>query len=95
MPSRTSADEVQDTVRTFVAAFAQMKVSDVGLMMVLKKAPLRFDDNKLVLLASSLRGYVKSFNPDGTVKSADTKKDGLTVQTLGELVFKRITGTTA
>lgn len=87
---KPSADEVQDTVRTFVAGFAQMKVSAVGLTMVLRNPPLRFDDNKLVFLATSLRGYVRSFNPSGTVKSADTKKDGLTVKALGELVFKRI-----
>lgn len=85
-----SAEEARAAVRSYVASFAQMDVNSIAGTMVLGEAPLRFDDNKLVFLATTLRGYVKSFGSDGTVKAADTRKAGLTVEALGDLVFSRL-----
>ena len=92
VPPLPSKDDVRQTVRTFVAGFANLNVGGVALTMVLRTPPLRLDDNQLVFLATTLRGYVQNFNPAGTVKAADTRKDGQTVQGLGDLVFERIAG---
>jgi hypothetical protein len=75
MPPLPSAEEARRTVRTFVASFAQMKVSEVALTMVLRNPPLRLDDNALIFLATSLRGYVQSFTPNATIKAASGRRN--------------------
>ena len=56
----------------------------------LKKSPLHFDDIGLKFLAASLRGYVKQYNPEATVKSPEVRKSGLTVDGFVELIQKKV-----
>jgi hypothetical protein len=86
-----SKEDNLKNVRSFVASFAQLSLGEVKPGLTLKGIPIRLDDNQLVFLATSLRGYVKGFNPEGTVKAADTRKDGQTVQGIADVCFEQIT----
>lgn len=58
--------------------------------MELKKHPLKMGDAILVLLAMSLRPYVKKYDKKKTVFSKEVKKKGLTVKGLYELIYNKI-----
>lgn len=89
MPKPTAA-EVNLAVRTFVAGAANMNLGQVTLSLILRDPPLALDDNDLVFLATSLRGYVKRFKDSATVRAADTKRAGVTVGALASVVLTRL-----
>jgi hypothetical protein len=85
-----SSDEVARSVVLFVAGFTGIPVDDIDITWALRDQALSFDDNRLAFLAMSLRGYVQSFNSAETVRAADTRKAGQTVQGLIVICDARI-----
>lgn len=84
--------DVEHDVRMYVASFAQLTLGQVQPPMKLRGLPINLDDNQLVFLATTLRGYVRNHNASATLRAADTRKDGQTVGGLGTVVHARITG---
>ena len=84
------AKRVQTDVTRFVGGFTGVKADRIKPGWVLKDTPLAFDDNRLVYLAMSLRGYVQSFNESETVLASETRKAGRTVGAMADLVHEKI-----
>ncbi len=82
--------ETLKAVRWFIAGFTSLRMTVVQPVQELRKPPLLFNDDRLVFLATSLRGYIKDHNPDATLLAKDTKKGKLTVQGLADIVYARI-----
>ena len=88
MPTK---DEARMVVISTVAGFARVNPDEVKEEFELKKTPLSFDDNRLAFLALSLRGYVRHFsNGKHTITAKETRKSGLTVAQLINLVAERV-----
>jgi hypothetical protein len=82
--------QIATIVIHILAGFAGMKPDLIDPAFVLRDPPMALDDSDLAFLAMTLRGFVRKHNPDATVTAADTRKAGLTVQGLIDLVTKRI-----
>jgi hypothetical protein len=87
MPTRT---KVVNFVIGVVADFAGLSPGAVKESHILRRTPLFFDDNNLVYLAMSLRGYIKQHKSSATVYAKEAKKTGLTVGQLAQLVWERV-----
>ena len=83
-------EEVANSVCLFIAGFTHLRPADIDPSWKLRDQELSFDENELEYLALSLRGYVQFYNDRQTITSNDTRKGGLTVRGITEVVDQRI-----
>ena len=83
-------EEVAYSVCLFIAGFTQLRPEEIDPDWKLRDQQLSFDENELEFLALSLRGYVQFYNDGETITSNDTRKGGLTVKGITEVVDERI-----
>jgi len=84
------SDVVKNHVKAYISSFANIPISDIKDENVLTEHPLNLDSTKLLFLAMSLRGYIKSKKPQNTIRVSEVRKNQLTVHALYLIVLSRI-----
>jgi hypothetical protein len=87
---KPTPEQIATSVVHILAGFTHMKPDQIDPAFALRDPPLALDDSDLGFLAMTLRGFVQKSNPGATVTAADTRKPGLTVKGLIDLVVHRI-----
>lgn len=83
-------EQIKTNVRNYIAAHANLDVSDFTDDSILKQSPLSFDDTGLRFLARSLQDYVKSLKPLASIGLNELTGAGFTVKKTYELVIQKV-----
>ena len=87
MPSKA---QVSTEVLRLVSTHTTLGPGQLKGDYTLKGIPLLFDNISLMFLAESLRGYVKQYDENATVKTGEVRKSGLTVDGLVQMIQKKV-----
>ncbi len=88
-----SKSDVQTHVLNFLSSFTGISQSELAsnyMSAKLTDDPLDFDTQSLNALTLSLRGYIQSSNPSGTILAGEVRASGLTVSGLVDLVYSKL-----
>lgn len=87
---------MEETIKTnviyYISSFTNIEFTSIEDGYILKKHPLMLDNTKLGFLAISLRGYLKSINPEKTVLATELRKNNLTVEGTYKLIIQKVAG---
>lgn len=89
MPKPPQA-QVANTVRGFIATFANQPLNNFINTDILANPPLNMNSTTLNNLTTTLRGYIKNYKASATILASEVKKSNLTVQQLINLVYSRV-----
>lgn len=89
MPAPTKS-QVKNEAIQIISTFTTLSPADIDGKYVLKSPPMLIDNIGLGFLAESLRGYIKQYTENTTIKAKELRKSGLTVNSVISMIQERV-----
>ena len=88
--TKIEKEQVRKDVLQIIATFTTLNASELKDEYILRSPPVLIDNIGLGYLALSLRGYIKQYNPDATIKAGELRRANLTVGGVISIVILRV-----
>jgi hypothetical protein len=88
--TKIEKEQVKKDVLLIISTFTTLNASELKDDDILKLPPLLIDNIGLGFMALSLRGYIKQYKPDATIKARELRSANLTVGAVISKVISRV-----
>jgi hypothetical protein len=79
LPTR---EQVEREVTAIISTFTSLHPDEIEGGFQLRQPPMLIDHIGLAFLAESLRGYIKQYQPNTTIKAGELRRAGVTVNSV-------------
>jgi hypothetical protein len=88
--TKIGKEQVRKDVLQIIATFTTLNASELKDEYILRSPPVLIDNIGLGYLALSLRGYIKQYKPEATIKAGELRRANVTVGAVISIVTIRV-----